>query len=67
VNVELGDRLTRNARIVMEVFNVFGASASDVDYYYRSRLPGEPAAGVEDIHFHPTLPRTIRIGLMLQF
>jgi hypothetical protein len=24
------------------------------------RLPGEPADGVEDVHFHPMEPRTLR-------
>ena len=39
---------------------------SDIDYYYASRLPGEPA-GVTDIHMHPTLPRTARVNLILGF
>jgi hypothetical protein len=37
--------------------------SSDVDYFYRSRLRGEPATGIDDIHFHPTLPRTAHISL----
>ena len=32
-----------------------------------SRLPGEPAEGVADIHFHPALPRTARLNLSLTF
>jgi hypothetical protein len=39
----------------------------DIDYYYRSRLAGEPVAGVEDIHFHPVEPRRIRITLSAAF
>jgi hypothetical protein len=31
------------------------------------RLPGEPADGVADIHTHPTLPRTARVTLGVQF
>jgi hypothetical protein len=46
---------------------VLNALDSDIDYFYASRLPGESAAGVEDIHLHPTLPRTARIGLLLAF
>ena len=30
---------------------------SDIDYFYVSRLPGEPTAGIGDVHTHPTLPR----------
>jgi len=26
---------------------------SDIDYYFASRLPGEPLEGVSDIHFPP--------------
>jgi hypothetical protein len=32
-----------------------------------SRLRGEPAGGVEDIHFHPAVPRTARVSLTLSF
>jgi hypothetical protein len=38
---------------VVETFNLFDANVSDIDYFYASRLPGEPAYGVEDIHTHP--------------
>ena len=53
--------------MVVDVFNLFNAKDSDIDYYYASRLPGEPAGGVNDIHFHPTLPRTARINLVVGF
>ena len=42
-------------RVVFEAFNIFDAKASDIDYFYASRLPGELADGVEDIHTHPVL------------
>jgi hypothetical protein len=66
-NGELGYRLSGNLRLVLEAFNIFDATVSDIDYFYASRLPGEPDAGVEDIHFHPALPRSARIGLQLSF
>jgi hypothetical protein len=34
---------------------------------YASRLPGEPADGIEDIHTHPALPRSARVGIHLSF
>ncbi|MEO8074704.1 MAG: hypothetical protein ABI818_00140 [Acidobacteriota bacterium] len=46
--------------------NVPDSAASDIDYFHASRLPGEPAEGVEDIHTHPTLPRSLRLVLRLQ-
>jgi hypothetical protein len=36
---------------------------SDIDYFFASRLRGEPLEGVDDIHFHPAVPRTARVGL----
>ena len=44
-----------------------GEAVSDIDYYFASRLPGEPPGGVEDIHFHPAVPRTVRVGLVVGF
>lgn len=67
VNLEVGYKLTRSLRIALDVFNLLDAKNSDIDYFYTSRLPGEPAGGVEDIHLHPTLPRTARIGLIIGF
>jgi hypothetical protein len=66
-NADVGYRLSRRARIVLEVFNLFDAQVSDIDYFYTSRLPNEPTAGVEDIHTHPVLPRSARAGLQLSF
>ncbi len=67
VNLEVGYRLPRGVRIAVDVFNLFDAQASDIDYLYTSRLPGEPAEGVDDIHFHPVLPRTARLSLIVGF
>ena len=41
-------------------------AADDIMYFYASRLPGEPASGVEDKHFHPAEPRTLRLSLVLR-
>ena len=67
VNLEAGYRVAKNLRVNVEVFNLLNAAASDIDYYYVSRLPGEPADGLADIHTHPTLPRTARVSLHLGF
>lgn len=66
-NGEVGYRLSNNARLVLEAFNIFDAEVSDIDYFYPSRLPGEPADGVEDIHTHPALPRSARVGIQFSF
>lgn len=60
-NVRAGYRLEKNLRVNMDVLNVFDRQASNIDYFYTSRLQGEPASGVDGIHFHPTEPRTFRL------
>ena len=52
---------------MLEAFNIFDAEVSDIDYFYTSRLPGEPTGGVEGIHTHPAVPRTARIGIQVLF
>ncbi|MBI3789447.1 MAG: TonB-dependent receptor [Gemmatimonadetes bacterium] len=49
------------ARVTVSVLNLLDASARDVQYFYASRLTGEPAAGVDDVHFHPAEPRQVRV------
>jgi hypothetical protein len=46
---------------------IVNARASDIDYFYASRLPGEPSAGVDDIHTHPAEPRTARLSVLYSF
>jgi hypothetical protein len=67
VNAQVGASITPRVRIHADVFNLFNQRVSDIDYFYPSRLPGEPLAGVEDVHFHPALPRSIRIGMNFTF
>ncbi|GAB3035628.1 TonB-dependent receptor [Bowmanella dokdonensis] len=50
-----------------EVLNVFDANDHDIDYFYASRLAGEPADGVEDIHYHVIEPRTVRVTLSYRY
>ena len=66
-NLEAGYKFSKNAKLVLDVFNLFDAKDSDIDYYYASRLPGEPLSGIDDIHLHPTLPRTARLNLVFGF
>ncbi|WP_448249076.1 TonB-dependent receptor [Thalassotalea agariperforans] len=54
-------------KLGLDCLNVFNSTDHDIDYYYASRLSGEPEAGVEDIHFHPLEPRTFRLHLSYLF
>ena len=52
---------------VVDVINLFDARASDIENFYRSRLPGEPESGVDDVHTHPVAPRSARVNLRVDF
>ena len=65
--MELGYRVTEQLSIVLEAFNLMDAEVSDIDYFFESRLPGEPAGGVEDFHFHAAIPRSARLMLRASF
>jgi hypothetical protein len=67
VNLEGGYKVSKNVKVLVDVFNLFNVEDSDIDYYYTSRLPGEPLAGIDDIHLHPTLPRSARLNLVVGF
>ncbi len=51
-------------RVQLSVLNLLGTTASDIQYFYASRLAGEPLGGVEDVHFHPVEPRQLRVALV---
>ncbi|KQQ40102.1 TonB-denpendent receptor [Duganella sp. Leaf126] len=63
----IGYQFTPRTRLTLDGFNLLNRKASDIDYYYASRLPGEPADGVNDLHFHPVEPRTARLTLSHRF
>jgi hypothetical protein len=62
LNLNAGYKLG-SVRLTVDVLNVLDEEHSDVQYFYTSRLAGEPAEGVDDIHFHPSEPREFRISL----
>ncbi|WP_310387573.1 TonB-dependent receptor, partial [Roseateles sp.] len=65
--MRVGYRINASTSLILDIFNLFASKASDIDYYYASRLKGEPAEGVPDIHFHPVEPRSLRLGLTMGF
>ena len=66
-SARVGYIVDRNIKVALDVFNLFDRKASDIDYFYASRLPTEAAAGVADIHFHPVEPRTARVSVTARF
>lgn len=67
VSARLGYRFDDGLIVRLDGFNLLDQDASQIDYYYASRLPGEPAAGVDDVHFHPLEPRSFRLSLTTQW
>jgi outer membrane receptor protein involved in Fe transport len=67
LNFEGGYQLFENLRLNANIYNLFDAVVSDIDYYFTSRLPGEPHSGVDDIHTHPAVPRTLRVSVIVGF
>jgi hypothetical protein len=53
--------------VQLSVLNLLGSRASDIQYFYASRLAGEPTSGVSDIHFHPVEPRQLRLAIERRF
>ena len=66
-NGKLGVNLTERVDVTFDGFNLLNNAVSDIDYFYTSRLPGEPANGIDGIHFHPSLPRMVRVRLNVAF
>lgn len=57
----------RNVQLAVDVLNIFDKKNNDIEYFYTSRLPGEPLAGVDDFHVHPVEPRTVRFSATYKF
>ncbi len=53
--------------MALDVLNLLDSEAADVSYFYPSRLQGEGTDGVEDVHFHPVIPRTARLSATVRF
>jgi outer membrane receptor protein involved in Fe transport len=66
VNFEIGRRFGERFSVALAAYNVFDSADNDITYFYESQLPGE-AGPVEDRHFHPVEPRTLRLTLETRF
>ncbi|MGO4550241.1 TonB-dependent receptor [Lysobacter sp. 2RAF19] len=66
LNLAIGKRWQR-WNLELDVLNALNSDDHDIDYFYASRLPGEPDEGVEDIHFHAFEPRSLRLRATYAF
>ena len=51
----------------VDALNLLNSDDHDIDYFYPSRLAGEPAEGIEDVHFHVLEPRQVRLYVSRNF
>ena len=49
------------------IYNLLNKKANSMEYYYIDRLPGEPAYGAADVHFHPLEPLSARLTIQKTF
>ncbi len=66
-NARAGYKFDNGLRIQLDVLNLFNAKTNQIEYYYLSRLPGEPIDGVADRHIHPAEPLAVRLTLAGKF
>jgi outer membrane receptor protein involved in Fe transport len=66
-NAQATYEIAKRTQLRFDAFNIFNRKADDITYYYASRLPGEPAVGVNDIHFHPVESRSFRVAAIYRF
>ncbi|WP_456637444.1 TonB-dependent receptor [Bradyrhizobium sp. USDA 10063] len=66
-NARAGYQFDNGMRLQLDVLNLFNANTNQIEYYYLSRLPGEPIDGVADRHIHPAEPLAVRLTLAARF
>jgi hypothetical protein len=66
-NARAGYRFDNGLRVQLDVLNLFNTQTNQIEYYYLSRLPGQPIDGVADRHVHPAEPLAVRLTLAGRF
>ena len=57
----------KNFEAFLSIENLTNTEWREAQFFFTSRLPGEPAAGVDDIHFTPGTPRSFLGGIAFHF
>jgi outer membrane receptor protein involved in Fe transport len=66
INARVGYRLGR-VELAADLINALNAKDNEIEYFYASRLAGEPAGGIEDRHIRPIEPRQLRVSATVSF
>jgi hypothetical protein len=68
LSAQLGYKFSDTFIVRADGFNLTGQKASQIDYFYESRLRNEiGGTGVGDIHFHPLEPTSVRLTVTKLF
>lgn len=67
LNGQVGVKIGEKLQIALQGFNLLNTKAHAIDYFYTSRLPGEPSSGIPDKHFHPIESRSFRVSVVAHF
>jgi len=57
----------KNFEAFLSIENLTNTDWREAQLFFTSRLPGEPAGGVDDIHFTPGTPRSFLGGIAFRF
>ncbi len=60
LNLGIGWRWRDVFQVLLDILNLNNSRDPDIAYFYPTRLPGEPAEGVEDRLIHPVFSRQFR-------
>jgi outer membrane receptor protein involved in Fe transport len=66
VNARVEYQLGR-VQLAADLLNVLDSKDNEIEYFYASRLPGEPAEGIKDRHIRPIEPRQLRVSATVTF
>jgi hypothetical protein len=67
VNLEAGYKVSPKLKVELSIFNLFNTKADAAAFFYNSRLPGEPSAGVTGVQVHPLEPISARFAVTAAF
>ena len=57
----------RNLEAFLSIENLTNVQWREAQFFFPSRLPGEPPGGVNDVHFTPGTPRSFLGGVAVHF
>ncbi len=63
VNLAAGYKINDRLTVQLNIFNLFNSHGAASEYFYTSRLAGEPLQGIGDHSIHPLEPLSARLSL----